>query len=442
VTSDDELPASSDTLGAPGRVRRLLSRRLVQAGIVTYAFSALTLLANLVSGVVTARGLGPHGRGVTVALQTVVVLSGFLFAMGAAQSLSYFLARRPEDGPRLLTSWALMLIPLTLVGIGVTELLLKTIFGVHSPDAIATGRWFVLTVVLVVALEFNAGLLLGAHDYGMFNFLRFAQAALVGVGVTVLWRLGSLTVEGTLIVTIVATSSVLAVGISRSIRRLGVGRPSARLGMESLWYGIRGHGVMVATNVNARLDVAMLPAFVSAASVGLYSVATNVSLIIYQLSNTFSALLIPAAARDPQRAQTKILGSLYAALAVAALLALVLALFAGPLLEAVYGHRFRHAATTLRLLLPGAVLFSGSSILTAGIYALGKPFTASSAQLAGMAVTVVGLVVFLRVGGITAAALVSTTAYGTVFVATAVAYKRAADISWRAFLPSSARIAR
>ena len=42
-----------------GALKRLLSRGLVRAGIVTYVFSGLTLVANLVSGVVSARALGP-----------------------------------------------------------------------------------------------------------------------------------------------------------------------------------------------------------------------------------------------------------------------------------------------------------------------------------------------------------------------------------------------
>ena len=96
---------SADELtGTPsGGMRNLASRRLVRAGVTTYIFSALTLVAHLVSGVVTARALGPSGRGVTVALTTLSQLAGFLFAMGVAQSLSYYIARRPEDGPSLFT---------------------------------------------------------------------------------------------------------------------------------------------------------------------------------------------------------------------------------------------------------------------------------------------------------------------------------------------------
>ena len=61
----------------------------------------------------------------------------------------------------------------------------------------------------------------------------------------------------------------------------------------------------MANNVTARLDVAMLPAFVSVSSVGLYSVATSVSLIVYQLSNTFAGLVIPAVAQDPGRGRSR-----------------------------------------------------------------------------------------------------------------------------------------
>ena len=119
----------------------------------------------------------------------------------------------------------------------------------------------------------------------------------------------------------------LAVGFGRVITRAGVG-PDARLGVQSLWYGIRGRGSTVATNLTARLDVPILPADVSTANVGIYSVAANVSLIVYALANTFSGLVLPAAAREPERASLKVIGSLWAVLLIAAALAGVLALFA------------------------------------------------------------------------------------------------------------------
>ena len=86
------------------------------------------------------------------------------------------------------------------------------------------------------------------------------------------------------------------------------------------------------------------------------------------------------------------------------------------------------------------MLFAGSVILGAGIYAAGRPFTATIAQVLGMVVTVVGLSVFLSAGGITAAALVSTASYTSVFVATLLLYKRVSGAPWRAFLPTPSRL--
>lgn len=423
-----------------GSLRRFFARDLVRAGVVTYVFSALTLVANLVSGIVSARALGPDGRGVTVALTTVSQLAGFLFALGVAQSLSYFIARRPEDGPSLLSTWLLMLLPLAAVAIAISQLLLPTIFSTDGEQAVEVGRWFLYSIVLVIGLELNYGLLLGAQDFLVYNVLRLVQPTLMAVSFVVLWALDALTVESALIAPTAATALVLAVGMARSVERIGIGPPAFRLGLSTLWFGVRGQGATVATHVTARLDVAMLPAFVIPASVGLYSVATNVSLIVYQLSNTFAALVLPAAARDARRGAIKVVGSFWAAVAIAGVVAIGLALSARPLIGFVYGDEFVGAVESLRLLLPGAVAFAGASILTAGIYAAGRPFTATLAQLLGLIVTVIGLLVFLPSGGVTAAALVSTASYATVFVATLIAYKSVSGISWRGLLPTPRRL--
>ena len=49
--------------------------------------------------------------------------------MGVAQSLSYFIARSPQDGPSLLTTWVVMLLPARRGGDRDEELLLPMIFA-------------------------------------------------------------------------------------------------------------------------------------------------------------------------------------------------------------------------------------------------------------------------------------------------------------------------
>ena len=92
-----------------------------------------------------------------------------------------------------------MLIPLTAVAIGISELLLPIIFPNNPYDVVEIGRWFLLTIALVVALELNYGLMLGVHDFFAYNVLRLAQPALMAAAFVVLWPLDALTVTTALI---------------------------------------------------------------------------------------------------------------------------------------------------------------------------------------------------------------------------------------------------
>ena len=44
-----------------------------------------------------------------------------------------------------------------------------------------------ITIVVVVGLELNYGLLLGKHDYLAYNVLRLAQTVVVTLALVVLW---------------------------------------------------------------------------------------------------------------------------------------------------------------------------------------------------------------------------------------------------------------
>jgi O-antigen/teichoic acid export membrane protein len=110
----------------------------------------------------------------------------------------------------------------------------------------------------------------------------------------------------------------------------------------------------------------------------------------------------------------------------------------------VYGDEFGGAAPTLRVLLPGTVMLAGALILVAGLYAANRPSIATAVQVAGLVVTVAGLLVFLPTGSIMTAAIVSTAAYGVVFAGALIAFKRVTGTPWGRFLaiPRSLRPSR
>jgi O-antigen/teichoic acid export membrane protein len=180
----------------------------------------------------------------------------------------------------------------------------------------------------------------------------------------------------------------------------------------------------------------IIPAFLGAASVGLYSVATNVSWMVATVSASLSSIVFPAAAARGLAGRYTVVKSLYATLALAIALAATIAAFAGVGVRLVYGADFSGSVTPLRILLIGTVLYAAGGVACSGLYAVNRPFTAAVAQFTAAAVTVVGLLLFLRRGGIEAAAIVSTVAYGLVFVIALVLYRRTAGLTWRELAPA------
>ena len=113
-------------------------------------------------------------------------------------------------------------------------------------------------IVIVIGLELNYGLLLGAQDYFAYNALRFAPTVLAALSLIALWALDELTVESALIAPNLAYLLVLVVGLARSVGGSGSGRStcgsdSRRSGSESAARARRSP-----SNVTARLDVAIL----------------------------------------------------------------------------------------------------------------------------------------------------------------------------------------
>jgi O-antigen/teichoic acid export membrane protein len=131
-----------------------------------------------------------------------------------------------------------------------------------------------------------------------------------------------------------------------------------------------------------------------------------------------------------------VVASMYAALGVGVLGAVVIALVADVMLRLLYGGEAVAAAQPLRVLLVGYVLLMPALVLSQGLGAANRPLTSTLPQVVGSVVTVVGLLLFLRDGGIMAAAWVTTVAYAVVLAMALFLYRGVAKLSWRDLSPA------
>lgn len=416
------------------RVRGLILRPAIRQRVLgPMGFDASILVMNLLTGIIVARALGPSGRGELAAIMMIAQTAGWLLSVGATEAVSYRLAKNPDDGGRLMGTWLAASVPLAAIAFLVGQLLLPILFAAQTPEAIDIARVYMLIVGLVIVQSILNGMLLGDHDFLAFNVVRLVPPAIGAVGYLALWATGHLSVELALAVAAVASTAGCLVAGVHAQRRHGVERPSFPMLRETFSYGIRAHGGSISSLVNARLDLLIIPAFLTAASVGLYSVATNVTSIITTLTTTIALIVLPVAARRKDSART-VVRTLHAVLLIGLTIAIPLGVLAQFALELVYGADFGAAATCVRILLPGVVLNAASIVLWSGLLAANRPFLSTVSTAPAAVVTVVGLILFLDRGGIEAAAIVSTTAYTTVFVLSVFLYRHITKLRWRDFL--------
>lgn len=432
-----ELEADGESFGEARLVTRLLGlfrRESVRKRILApVGFDGMILVTNLATGIIVARALGPAGRGELAATLLIAQMAAWLFGVGNGEAISYHRSRHPEDAPKLLSGWMIVTPPLALLGIAVTELLLPVVFAAQTSEAIDLARVYALTIPLVAFQGIFNGMLLGDEDFFSYNVIRFLVPAITAVGYALCWLTGVFSVEAALIANVVGNAVALTAASYRSLRRHGLAHPDWPMFRKNFWYGAKAHAGSIAGLVNARLDLLIIPAFLSAASVGLYSVATNVNSIITILVGTVAVMVLPVAARRQDSARQVIL-TLQATMGIALVIAIPLAALAPILLGLVYGSEFEAASLSLRILLPGAVLQAGVLVLWTGLLAANRPLLVSAAVAPAALLTIAGLIVFLPSGGITAAAAVTSIVYLFQFSGMAYLYRRTAGISWSNFL--------
>jgi O-antigen/teichoic acid export membrane protein len=431
------LEADGESLGEERLLTRLiglLGRQSVRKRILApVGFDGAILVTNLTTGIIVARALGPSGRGELAATLLVVQMAAWLFGVANGEALSFYRSRDPKSAARLLSGWVIATPPLALLGVAVTELTLPAIFAAQTSEAIDVARIYAAMIPVVSLQGIFNGMLLGDEDFFFYNVVRFLVPGLTALGYAIFWLLGSFSVELALVSNAAATVIALVAAAFRTLRQLGLARPDWVLFRKSFWYGAKAHVGSIAGLVNARLDLLIIPAFLTAASVGLYSVATNVTSITTVLVGTVALMVLPVATRAQDSARQVIL-TLQATMGIALTIAIPIGVLAPIALRIVYGADFESAATPLRILLPGAVLQAGIMVLWVGLLAANRPLMVSAAVMPAALLTIGGLIVFLPTGGINAAAIVTSVAYALEFALMIFLYRRTLGIAWSDYL--------
>lgn len=371
-----------------------------------FSTSILVFVLNIGTGVITARLLGPGGRGELSAMMLWPALAAGIFTLGLRPALTYALAAERGQSPCLILVALLLTLGTGLVAAACGAMVLPFWLAEYPPRLVTFAQWAMLTVPVTLLLGSAKGVLQARGRFGLYNRNHYVPPVISLV------LLGALAASGSLD-PITAAMAILAPPLPLLVVNLvwivRAERPRlcepARSARELLSYGLRSWGKDVVGTLAKEVDRAVLIALVSPAALGLYVVAKHLARPMVALSSAVVAVLFPEASRVETKDAVRLLGrAARLNLAVACGLVLPLAFAAPPLLQLLYGEAFAASAGPFRILLIDAALMGFSSILMQAFMGAGRPGVVTALLVMGLVMNVIGMLILVPAFGLIGAA--------------------------------------
>ena len=401
----------------PPVVRR---RFAVQIGW-TLAVRLLMTANSVVAGIIVARWLGAEGLGQLGVINVSVAMVVQLGSAGLPSANTYFIAKDKSHVFKVAVNSLLFTL---LVGFalafGLTSMarLRPQWFGFISPELIKIAA-ISIPFQLITLIGLNIFLAVG--DVRRFNLLDLSGQAFVLINALIALivfhsGLATLVTLNTAAAVVVGVLIVILVGIygGKVKNELSEWRLDFRLLGRMIRYGLKFHISILAGAVMFRADLLVVNHFRGAAEAGIYSVATQVGMMLMLLPGVIATLLFPrVTAEQDARGETTCRVTRHTALVM-----LLICLAAAPLsltLPKLYGPAFSDVPFQLLILLPGVYLIGLQSVLVQHFNAMGLPPAIPGLWLAALAINL--LLVFTLVPrlGARGAAVASTLSYLLVF---------------------------
>lgn len=390
----------------------------------TFAIRILMVGNSVVAGVIVARWLGAEGLGqlavINVSVATLVQLASF----GLPSANTYFIAQDNRHfGAAATNSFVL--------AISIGSLLA---FGLTAVAAWQPG-WFAfippkLIGIAALSLPFQLLTIIGLNIFlaigrvARFNLLDFLGQAFVLINAIVallllqagLWTIVTLNTAST-----IAIGALLVILVTAHGRQLTeiAWRFDLSLLRRMLGYGLKFHISILAGTLIFRADLLIVNHFRGSAEAGVYSVTSQVALMLMLLPGVIATLLFPriTAEQDLRGETTSIVSRHTAFLLLFCCLAAIPLSYLLPLL---YGAAFTDVTIQLLILLPGVYLIGIESVLVQHLNAIGLPRAVPLFWIVTLVTNVVLVFALVPRFGARGAAAASTLSYALIFVLVAL----------------------
>jgi len=392
--------------------------KFVESVAITFTSRIIIVLISIASSIITARWLGPAGKGTLAVLWVIVGIGLQLGNFGFHSSNVYFTARDKKSVSSVASnSLCFGLIAGIMISSGIigVYLIKPGLFG-NIPFLL-----LLVTIILIpfkLILYFFQHIFLGLQKILVYNSFELTERTflfLVVAIVLVFFKRGlfSLMLFTTLVTGILALFYII---YTHNVLNSSFLDFDGKLFGKMFKYGFKSYLACIFGFLIVRSDMLLVNYFKGANLSGIYSVAVNLADFLYLLPVTIGAILftkVSANIADDGIFTQKI--SRHTVLLMA-IICILIALISKSLILLMYGVQFAFSATPFLWLLPGIFFLSLAMIYNNDLAGRGLPPIVFIAPGVGFILNFSLNLLFIPRYGIIGAAITSSISYFVMFI--------------------------
>jgi O-antigen/teichoic acid export membrane protein len=432
-----ERPVQSEADGL-GQVEMIGARRrksqttLVGDVIGTYATRLANISLSLITGIITARMLGPHKRGVFSLIYLFASTIVTFIKLGGAQASVYSIRRGRVPAERVAANALIVALVLGSIS-GVIVFLFR--HQLMATFLRGVPEWSVLMSlplipVLLFESYFNA-IVQALGMFGLYNRRMLIGTASLVFGIFVCLVIFNGGLPAAILVVVcnpIAMDSWLLATVYRMLR-FPLRLDWELLGRE-LRFGLKSHVQILAQHLHLRADVYLVAYFLNPAEVAFYVMSVRLAEFMLDIPRTVGMVMYPRLASLDDAAMHRMAAQGCRRTLLITTTAAVLIGAAGPSLIVLwYGRAYAPAARPLPFIAAGIVMMSVLVLLT-------QTFTSRNKQQVNIVVGFIALsgnlglnLVLIPMWGIVGAALASMISYTAAAALLVVLFLRESRLS-------------
>lgn len=381
----------------------------------------------IVNGVITARWLGPSGRGSFQLLVLLPIMLSNFVKLGIPQASVFYMRRRGASASDVASNsiwFAVVMGGAAVVVCWLGREWLLTKFLKETPPQLLLPSLLLIPFVL---LQFYLlGVAQAQERFREYNIRQLVPNTLSLIGLSTTLILLHMGLVGAVIVQ-VSIQVLMTVWMTWRVHReapLHL-RWNAKLARGMLSFGGKSYVQTLAATLHLRLDQFLCAYFLAPADVGLYAIALNFGTLLDKVAEAAGTVMFPRLAgssdQDAHVATTRVCRYTMFILAVGGTIFAVAAPFIVPIL---YGPRFAGAVPPLLILLPGMLGAALYQLLTRNFTSRGRQEVNIVAALLALSLNVGLNWILIPRLGISGAAISHDVSYGAAALLLLTAFVR------------------